>query len=220
MMALDHRVLRVVELCRAAALRGEACPKNGVLAAAVGARSGSTVVDLLYKATLAGLIRVYRGQCSRIVEAADGSWRTAGVITAPHWRDRPGASPQAKPGQVKARPKPSQQTAPTARTEAAPPARPLPAPAPAPAAPVALSVELVTARLMARVGGARPARGCRYPMWPNTERPPQPPLFCSEPVQPGSSYCPAHHALCRVSPRDWATINAMGPTRGWGSVPR
>jgi hypothetical protein len=88
MMALDDRVLRVVELCRAAALRGEACPKNGALAAAVGARSRATAVQMLQKATRAGLIRVHRGQRSRIVEAADGSWRTAGVITAPHWRER------------------------------------------------------------------------------------------------------------------------------------
>jgi hypothetical protein len=220
MMALDPRVLRVVELCRAAALRGEACPKNDALAGAVGARSRATAVELMQKATQAGLIRVYRGQCFRIVEATDGSWRTAGVITAPHWRDRPGASPQAKPRQVKARRKPSLSTAPTARTEAARAARPLPAPAPAPAAPEPLSVELVTARLMARVGGARPARGCRYPMWPNTERPPQPAIFCSEPVQLGSSYCPAHHALCHVGLRDWASINPIGPTRGWGSVPR
>jgi hypothetical protein len=220
MMALDDRVLRVVELCRAAALRGEGCPKNDALAGAVGARSRATAVELMQKAAQAGLVRVHRGQCSRIVEAADGSWRTAGVITAPHWRDRPGASPQAKPRQVKARPKPSQQIAPTARTEAAPPARPLPAPAPAPAAPVALSVALVTARLMARLGGAKPVRGCRYPMWSNAERPPQPAIFCLEPVQPGSSYCPAHHALCHAGLRDWARINGIGPTRGWGSVPR
>jgi GcrA cell cycle regulator len=97
---------------------------------------------------------------------------------------------------------------------------PVPAPAPAAVAPAPLSVEFVTARLMARIGGPKPVRGCRYPMWPDAARPPQPPLYCSEAVQPGSSYCPAHHALCRVSPRDWARINSIGPTRGWGSVPR
>jgi hypothetical protein len=217
-MALDPRVLRVVELCRAAALRGERCPTNVALAEAVDAASRSTPVKLLHDATQAGMIRVHRGQCSRIVEAADGSWRTAGVITALHWRDRLGAPPQDAPRQVKARPKRRQRTAPTARTKAAPP---LPPPAPAPAAPAALSVELVTARLMARVGGARPARNCRYPMWPDdAARPPQPPIYCSEPVQPGSSYCPTHHALCHISPRDRARIAAISPTRGWGGVVR
>jgi GcrA cell cycle regulator len=40
--------------------------------------------------------------------------------------------------------------------------------------------------------------GCRYP----SEHPPF--LFCDGPQQPGSSFCPSHHAIChppRVAPR-------------------
>lgn len=79
---------RIVEAIAAAARAGKPCPSNQALAERCGYAKASSIVGLIRKAELAGLIRVQRGQCDRVVAAADGTWRTAGTITTPHWRQR------------------------------------------------------------------------------------------------------------------------------------
>ena len=79
---------RIIEVIAAAARAGQACPSNQALADRFGYGGTSTVIALIRKAELLGLIRVERGMTSRVVSAADGSWRTAGTITTPHWRQR------------------------------------------------------------------------------------------------------------------------------------
>lgn len=86
---------RAVEYCRQAALRGEKAPSNDAIAAHLGWASTGRASTLISGAQAQGLIRVHRGQTSRVIEAADGSWRTAGAMPAPHWRDRAGA--EARP---------------------------------------------------------------------------------------------------------------------------
>ena len=55
------------------------------------------------------------------------------------------------------------------------------------------------------MGGGPPVRRCQYPLW-GDELPPLGQIdehFCHADVREGSSYCPAHHALCRVSVEDY-----------------
>ncbi len=55
------------------------------------------------------------------------------------------------------------------------------------------------------MGAGPPPKRCQYPLWDDA----LPPLgqidqhFCHAAVKEGSSYCPAHHALCRVSVEEY-----------------
>ena len=42
--------------------------------------------------------------------------------------------------------------------------------------------------------------GCRWPLWPDDERPPHPPLFCDEARVIGRSYCRHHLAVAYLPP--------------------
>jgi hypothetical protein len=96
-MSSDAMIERLLRLMKQAALCGRPAPSNAELAWAMGYQSESSVVQLLGKAERLGLVRVRRGQAARVVEAADGSWRTAGDAGPPHWRDRPVARPGRAP---------------------------------------------------------------------------------------------------------------------------
>lgn len=81
-------IAKIVSACRKAALAGEREPTNGALATLIGVKSPSTATDWLTMAEKAGHIVIRRGNCSRVIAAADGSWCTAGDVKDAHWRDR------------------------------------------------------------------------------------------------------------------------------------
>jgi hypothetical protein len=84
--AAVHRLVALVQAC---AQQGQPCPSNADLAVKLGFRSSGMPAVILRHAEAMGLVRVLRGNSSRVVSAADGSWVTAGTVTNPHWRDRP-----------------------------------------------------------------------------------------------------------------------------------
>jgi hypothetical protein len=83
---------RVVDVIRRAAQAGHRAPTNQALREHFGWASTGSVAHVLRQAEAAELIRIERGQSSRVIEAGDGSWRTAGGVGAPHWRDRRAAA--------------------------------------------------------------------------------------------------------------------------------
>lgn len=252
----------VLQRLRQAAAAGVPAPTNAALAAAMGL-SVKTIIRAIQQAEAAGRIVVERGICTRIVAAADGSWRTAEPKrperVAPVRASRTWPSPEAdaelrrrhaagetfseiaaamrlRKNQVVGRahrlglpllaspirqagaavakaararrkrppaPASARTVLPVAKARAEDPPQlggtPLASPvARHPSAqPAPLSIAAVTARLVARAGHVR-ARACRFPMWPDKERPPLPPRYCDQPTIAGSSYCAAHHALCHL----------------------
>jgi hypothetical protein len=88
-------VWRMMRFLARAAAAGQRAPSNDDIAALFGFASKSCATRLLQQAEAGGLILVHRGQASRVIEAADGSWRTAGPMPAPHWRAR-AAQPQER----------------------------------------------------------------------------------------------------------------------------
>lgn len=95
----------VVRLVASIARAGEPCPQNSVLAGRLGWEKATRASAALSQAERDGLIVVHHGKTSRVIEAADGSWRTAGEITLE----------------------------PTTRRNGRPPTRPVPPPPPPPA---------------------------------------------------------------------------------------
>lgn len=95
----------ILGMLRDAAQAGEPCPSNKAIVARVGWQSTSSAADALRILEEAGQIVVHRGNMARVVEAADGSWRTAGEIGTPHphaGRTLRKAPPKPKPAsQVK-----------------------------------------------------------------------------------------------------------------------
>ena len=86
---LERRDDIVFGLLRRAAEKGDRCPSNLDICFAVGFGSASAGPRILARIEKAGLIKVYSGQCSRVVEIVGTGKRTAGDIPRPHWRDRP-----------------------------------------------------------------------------------------------------------------------------------
>lgn len=76
---MDPQVRRLVELCAAAARRGEPCPSSETIADALGLMSRQQATNVLRRAVEAGLItvRYSANQQRRVVSAPDGSWSTA-----------------------------------------------------------------------------------------------------------------------------------------------
>lgn len=70
------------------------CPTNGEIADAANQQSVSGPSAILKSLERRGLIKVYRGQISRVVEIVATGKRTAGEIPAPHWRDRADITPK------------------------------------------------------------------------------------------------------------------------------
>jgi len=184
---LINRVEIVVSACQRAAMAGEPAPTNDALAALLGASSGSSATTALNAAVRAGLITIERGNNSRVVAAADGTWRTAGVVTNQHWRDRAPDHPPPPRAHIRR----YRQTVQTrnhqdgARLLAAALAaqvvrQPVVAPTP------------VKPRQPPRLGFR--AEGCRFPLWGN-ERPTH--IYCDAPRAAACMpYCEDH---CRVA---------------------
>lgn len=72
-----------------AAERGDACPSNYEIAAAVGAATASRSTEIINRLEKRGLIQIERGQTSRVVTIVETGKRTGGKIGAVHWRYRP-----------------------------------------------------------------------------------------------------------------------------------
>lgn len=85
-------VANLIEMLRREAQAGNPCPSNMDVAAHFGFSSVASAARLFQLAERAGLIVVERGQAARVVSAADGTWRTAGTVGAPHWRMARGAA--------------------------------------------------------------------------------------------------------------------------------
>lgn len=71
-----------------AADTGATCPGNLVLAELIGKESTSGVSDRLQRLEAHGLIHVERGNNCRVVTIIASGRRTAGDVSAPHWRHR------------------------------------------------------------------------------------------------------------------------------------
>lgn len=84
--AVDEIVLRMIVR---AAERGEKCPTNDCIAAAIGAASPSSGPTVLDRLARRGLITVERGNMLRVVTVLATGKRTAGVVKRDHWRFRP-----------------------------------------------------------------------------------------------------------------------------------
>ncbi len=82
------RIMRYIEI---AATVSEPCPTNAALVRLFGGSPGS-VVRHMQRMEEDGLIRVFRGQTSRIVEIVATGARTAGDPgkLLPHWRNKGG----------------------------------------------------------------------------------------------------------------------------------
>lgn len=87
-LAISANVPRLVKYIRARALAGESAPTNQDICDYFGFASRSSAAKLVQEAEQQGLIRVHRGQTARVIQAADGTWRTAGHMPALHWRAR------------------------------------------------------------------------------------------------------------------------------------
>lgn len=72
-----------------AAERGDTCPSNYELAAAIGGASASRGTEILNRLEKRGIITIERGQSSRVVTIVETGKRTAGTVGAVHWRYRP-----------------------------------------------------------------------------------------------------------------------------------
>ena len=72
-------------MIRRAALAGHRAPTNADIAAALGCQSMASGARAVAALERRGDIRVTRGPRSRVIEAADGSWCTAGRVTGQHW---------------------------------------------------------------------------------------------------------------------------------------
>lgn len=102
------------------------------------------------------------------------------IVGRAHWLGLPGRPSPILSPRTAAEPAPKPRGAPPVRVTL-----PRPALSPAPARPA----------LPARLAGSRPGRSCRFiagsPAGLAT-------VYCDAPTQPGSSYCPHHHAICHV----------------------
>lgn len=188
----SSRINALVAMLQAAALAGKISPSNREIADRFGYQSISGGVSMLQAAERRGLIVVHRGQANRVIAAADGSWRTKGEITRPHWRDAPGLPVKSRAEVNRASTaRRRKAVVAVALPEAAPVARKPVFATPAPAQPVA-------ARPLKRLGGV----GCRYPIG-------EPRMagfrYCDDAaVVPGKPYCAAHCAGCYVRLKDYA----------------
>jgi hypothetical protein len=88
-MAITETAQQVFHMLERAAELGDECPSNSVIAATIDCSSLSMGPRILNQLTKAGLITVQRGNASRIVTIAATGKCTAGIVTKPHWRDRP-----------------------------------------------------------------------------------------------------------------------------------
>jgi DNA-binding MarR family transcriptional regulator len=85
--AIAQRRIRIFSLLKEAAERRAPCPKNYQLAVRLGcgiATVSAAIADL----ETAGLIKVERGNSSRVVTICASGARTAGTIREQHWRRR------------------------------------------------------------------------------------------------------------------------------------
>ncbi len=83
---------RVFDALVRAASEGVRCPGNDELALVAGFHGSATSSASLKRLEAAGKIAVERGNCSRVVTIIATGKKTAGVVSAPHWRDRAKAS--------------------------------------------------------------------------------------------------------------------------------
>jgi hypothetical protein len=88
MLNLDASSASVFAMIERAAMLGERCPSNFAIMAAIGAGSPSAGPKVLERLVRRGLIEVQRGNNSRVVTIVASGKRTAGIIKAPHWRER------------------------------------------------------------------------------------------------------------------------------------
>lgn len=86
--AIGQEDRTVLALLIEAALAGQRCPSNDRIAGYLRASSSSTGSRMIAQLEDAGLIRVHRGQCARIIRIPALGVQTAGRIDAlkPHWR--------------------------------------------------------------------------------------------------------------------------------------
>lgn len=80
---IDATTLAMIE---GAAEAGLPCPSNPDIAERHGFSSVSSGARSIERLEGAGLIRVERGNCSRVVTILASGKRTAGVVGKPHWR--------------------------------------------------------------------------------------------------------------------------------------
>lgn len=89
----DHAVARagkIFALIRQAAERGERCPTNRTLGERFGVVD-RVVCDALHFLESCGMIRVERGNDTRVVTIVATGQRTAGKVCKPHWSTRQAA---------------------------------------------------------------------------------------------------------------------------------
>lgn len=90
----NSSLMVVLRCLTAAAEAHETCPTNDALAVAIQA-SAVAASDLVRRLERRGLIKVQRGNCTRVVTVLSTGKRTLGQVTAPHWRERNGPPPIA-----------------------------------------------------------------------------------------------------------------------------
>lgn len=92
----EAHVFRMIE---SAAKAGRVCPTNNDIVEQIDARSTSQASAIVSRLERFGLIKIERGNCSRVATIVATGKRTRGEITAPHWRERVGhvASVYRKP---------------------------------------------------------------------------------------------------------------------------
>lgn len=93
-MSPNSSVMVVLRCLTAAAEAHEVCPTNDALAAAIQA-SSVAASDLVRRLERRGIIKVQRGNCTRVVTILETGKRTFGQVTSPHWRERNGPPPIA-----------------------------------------------------------------------------------------------------------------------------
>lgn len=81
---------RILQRLARAAERRQPCPTNNELADAAGIMSAGAASEAVSRLAKQGKIIVERGPSTRVVTIIETGKRTAGTITAPHWRDVPG----------------------------------------------------------------------------------------------------------------------------------
>lgn len=80
----EREVAELLAWLQQLAAEGQPAPTNDAICGRFGFASTSSASDLLRLLEARGLVLVLRGQNCRVVQAADGGWRTAGAILSAH----------------------------------------------------------------------------------------------------------------------------------------